>query len=151
MKKILLFSSLAVLVISFSSSCKKATTNNPVSVTNSMSATINSIAWTAGTVTGTTNSGTLFISGINSGSGTGISMEMPSSTTAGTYTISNSSVNYVIGYSSSTSSSIMTAGTLVVSSNANNTISGTFNGTLTDPVSMGTSTVSNGTYTVKYQ
>ena len=151
MKNIIRLSFLAVLSVGILASCAKkdSTNNNPPAFVSSMSTTLNGTAWTAATVSGVANSGTIDISGTSSNS-TQMLITMPSTATPGTYTPSLGG-NYDVLYTmTSTDIYYISSGSLVVTSNSGGVVVGTFQGTMTDANS-NSITCTGGAFNVKYQ
>ena len=150
MKRNALLSSVLILCLGLLVSCAKPSNGGPaqVSVTSSMSATINGTSWVGTTFSGTNVSGTLQIEAAKS-DGSQFTFSIPASTGAGTFTIGGMS-NYQATYASGVTYSTM-AGTIKITSNSSNVISGTFSGTLTNTSTQATLTVTGGVFTSTYQ
>jgi len=114
-----------------------------------MSATIGSTNWTATSVSAVSNSGFLVVAGVGAGNST-MGINMPSTATAGTDSVTSSQTTYSITYSDGSTSYAMSKGVLVISSNSGGTVSGTFSGKMDDFSGSASINITKGAFTAKY-
>jgi len=154
-KKFSILFSAAILAIGLFSSCTKKTVtpaSTNTTVTPSMTAIVNGVAWAASDVTGLQNSGAVQIMGTLTSADQEMVIQMMAST-PGTYTVDGLTTLFSYYYTNNGVTTVYqgNSGTIVVTSYTNGVIKGTYSGTATATSNVSDKvTVTNGTFTCQF-